>query len=289
MTASNQTLNWVLFIILSFIWGSSFILMKEGLEVLSAYQVASLRMLSGGIVLFPLAIKIFLQYNQQQKNYILASGLLGSFFPAYLFCIAETKIDSALAGFLNSLTPILTMIIGGIIFKSVFTRNKWIGVSIGLVGMAMLLLPESSHGLENILFSMLVLVATVCYALNANLVAAKLTDIGPVHIATLAFGMLVPPSLIILIATGFFELPLTEPAYLYSVGSSVVLGVFGTAIASILFYVLLKRAGPLFASMVTYGIPFVALFWGLIAGETIYMMQILGLIVILIGVYLAKR
>ena len=289
MNASHQTLKWFLFILLSFIWGSSFILMKEGLHVLNAYQVASLRMLSGGLVLLPLVFKIWRKYDLQQKKYILASGLLGSFFPAYLFCIAETRIDSALAGFLNSLTPILTMIIGGWMFKSVFTRNKWFGVSIGLIGMAMLLIPERSNSALNLLFSMFVLLATVCYALNANLVAAKLKAIVPVDIASLAFGMLVPPSLIILFATGFFSLPLYKTEYLYSVGASVVLGVFGTAIASILFYVLLKKAGALFASMVTYGIPFIALIWGLVANETIYTLQVIGLCIILAGVYLARK
>ncbi len=289
MKTSNQSLSWILFIILSVIWGSSFILMKEGLKVLDAYQVASLRMLSAGLVLLPMGIKLFSKYSIQQKKFILASGLLGSFIPAYLFCIAETRIDSAIAGFLNSLTPILTMILGGWIYKSRFTKNKWIGVTIGLAGMIMLLIPEANHGIGNILFSSLVLLATICYAINVNLVSAKLHNIASMHIASLAFGMLVPPSLIVLALTGFFSLPLAEYEYMYSVGASVVLGVFGTAIASILFYILLKRASPLFASMVTYGIPFVALVWGLIAGETIYALQIVGLVIILAGVWLARK
>ncbi len=284
---SEQTVNWLLFIILSFIWGSSFILMKEGLHSLNAYHVASLRMLSGGIVLLPVAFKQWNNYTWQYKKWILLSGLLGSFFPAYLFCIAETRISSALAGFLNSTTPILTMMIGAIIFKTMFTRIKWTGVIIGLTGMALLFLSERAD-FTNLIFSSLVVIATICYAMNANLAAAKLKTIGPTNIAALAFAMLIPPSLIALALTGFFLLDFSSGAVLYSIGASSLLGIAGTAIATILFYRLLKRAGALFASMVTYGIPFVALLWGLIAGETIHGVQIIGLVVILAGVMLAN-
>lgn len=284
---SEQTVNWLLFIILSFIWGSSFILMKEGLHSLSAYHVASLRMLSGGIVLLPVAFSKWRSFGWTEKRWILISGLLGSFFPAYLFCIAETRVSSALAGFLNSTTPILTMMIGAVMFKVSFTRNKWIGVVAGLSGMAMLFLSEAAD-LKNFLFSLLVLIATICYAFNANIAAAKLKSIGPTNIAALAFAMLIPPSLIVLILTGFFKLDLTDQDVLYSIGASSLLGIAGTALATILFYRLLKKAGALFASMVTYGIPFVALFWGLIAGESIHLLQVIGLVVILGGVMWAS-
>jgi drug/metabolite transporter (DMT)-like permease len=284
---SEQTVNWLLFIILSFIWGSSFILMKEGLHSLNAYHVASLRMLSGGVVLLPVAFKQWGNYSWTDKKWILLSGLLGSFLPAYLFCIAETRISSALAGFLNSTTPILTMIIGALIFRTAFTRIKWIGVVTGLSGMALLFLSERAD-FTNLLFSLLVLIATICYAMNANLAAAKLKAIGPTNIASLAFAMLIPPSLIALAFTGFFSLDFSSASVLYSIGASSLLGIAGTAIATILFYRLLKRAGALFASMVTYGIPFVALLWGLIAGETIHLVQIIGLVIILAGVMLAN-
>lgn len=285
---SVQSLNWLLFIVLSFIWGSSFILMKEGLQHLNAYQVASLRMLSAGLVLLPIAIKKFKHFSRVEKKWILLSGLLGSFLPAYLFCIAETRINSALAGFLNSTTPILTMIIGAVIFRSTFTKMKWIGVATGLIGMTILFLSERAD-LTNFLFSLFILLATICYAFNANIAAAKLKSIGPTDIASIAFAMLIPPSLIILILTGFFALPFSDGGVLYSIGASTLLGIAGTALATILFYRLLKRSGALFASMVTYGIPFVALMWGLIAGETIHVLQIAGLAIILFGVTLAKK
>ena len=134
----NTIINWVLFLALSFIWGSSFILMKEGLKALNAYQVAALRISSGGLVLVPIALKYRKEVPTDKIGYIILSGILGSFFPAFLYCIAETKIDSSLAAFLNALTPISTIIIGVLFFKSRLPMKKFVGVLLGLCGMGIL-------------------------------------------------------------------------------------------------------------------------------------------------------
>lgn len=262
--------------------------MKEGLKGLDAFQVASLRMLSAGAVLLPYAVKKFFSFDGRARRSMLITGLLGSFFPAYLFCIAETRIDSALAGLLNSLTPILTMLVGVFIYKAAFSKKKWLGVIIGLAGMVTLLLPELDNGFEHLAFSGLVVLATVSYALNTNYVGQHLRHISPLDIAALAFTMLIPPSLLILALTGFFNSHFADKQVLLSLGSSLILGIFGTAIASVLFYRLLKNAGALMASMVTYGIPFVALAWGIIAGESIHIFQIAGLGIILTGVAMTR-
>jgi drug/metabolite transporter (DMT)-like permease len=116
-----------------------------------------------------------------------------------------------------------------------------------------------------------------------------LHHIPSLNIAAFAFSFLLIPSLVILILTGFFNLNLQDTEVLKSVGASALLGITGTAMATILFYILLKRAGTIFASLVTYGIPFVAILWGLLAGETITGLQILCLIMILGGVYISRR
>lgn len=277
-----------MFIALSFIWGSSFILMKEGLKELNAYQVAALRIFSAGIVLLPRAIKQFRTIPTGKTGYIILSGLLGSFFPAFLYCIAETKIDSSLAAFLNALTPISTIVIGVLFFKSLLPVQKVFGVLLGLIGMGVLLLGDGSINMGNLSYSSLVLVATICYSLNANLVSGFLKDVGSTLIATVAFTVLIIPSILILVLTGFFDLSFSEFSTIRSTLAAVVLGVGGTAIASIIFYTLLKRAGIIFSSLVTYGIPFVALMWGIIAGENITLIQIAGLSIILIAVYVAN-
>lgn len=285
-----KIINWGLFILLSFIWGSSFILMKEGLKALSAYEVAAMRMLSAGLVLLPFAVKAFKQVTLRQSLVILLSGLLGSFIPAILFCVAETKISSSLAGMLNALTP-LCVIITGIIFFQLKTKlKKIIGVVIGFAGMLFLFFSKGIKvEMEHLLFSGLILLATICYGFNVNIVNRNLKEVGSLNIASVAFVSLIIPSLILLGWNGFFQKSFSEQQVLLSVIAGSVLGIFGTAVASVLFYMLMKRAGPLFSSMVTYGIPFVAVFWGVMVNESVSVAELTGLVIILAGVYLANK
>ena len=285
-----SAISWALFVILSFIWGSSFILMKEGLIFFTAYEVAALRMLSAGLVLLPFAWQGWEKITRKEVGIILLTGLLGSFLPAILFCVAETKIDSSLAGMLNALTPLFVLLIGVLFFGGTTTGKKILGVVTGFGGMVLLFLsqqkeiPTGEFG-----YALLVLVATLCYGLNVNLVNKHLKHLGAVQIAALAFGALVPLSLVVLLAEGTFSKDLLSPTALKAGAAAIVLGIFGTAVATVLFYQLMKRAGALFSSMVTYGIPFVAVFWGVLANEVITLLQLLGLLIILIGVYLANR
>lgn len=281
--------KWSIFILLSIIWGSSFKLMKFGMEALSPYQVASIRMISAGVILLPFAYTALQKIRRNKILMVIASGLLGSFFPAYLFCIAETKIDSSLAGILNALTPLFTVLIGAGFFNIHFKREKYLGVIVGFIGLGLLFLVRGNITLTYVSYAFLVLLATIFYGINVNVVGAYMKQIGSLNIASLAFGFLIFPSGIILWLTGYFDYQLMQKEILTATIASVVLGVFGTAIASIFFYVLVKRAGGLFASTVTYGIPFVAVFWGLLSGEYITLLQVGCLAIILFGVYLANK
>jgi drug/metabolite transporter (DMT)-like permease len=287
----NQKLyNWGLFVLLSFIWGSSFILMKEGLKELTAYEVAAMRMLSAGVILLPFALKGFQQVAKKSMGYVLLTGVLGSFIPAILFCVAETKIDSALAGMLNSLTPLCVVVIGILFFRSNTQWQKIAGVVVGFAGMMLLFLAQKSAAQDTHLFyALLVFIATLCYGVNVNILSKHLQQIPSLQIAAIAFVALIIPSIIVLGINGFFEHSFQNSSVLKAVGASALLGIFGTAAASVLFYVLMKRAGALFASMVTYGIPFVAVFFGVLAGETVTALQIVGLLIILSGVYIANK
>lgn len=285
----GRLINWSLFVALSFIWGSSFILMKEGLKALTAYQLAAVRMVSAAVVLLPIAINQFKKIPKHKLGLLLLSALLGSFFPAFLFCIAETRIDSSLAGFINSLTPIFTIISGILFFHSKIKQEKIAGILIAFVGMILLFLANDTINLDYFSYASLALIAALSYGFNINLVNRHLKEIGSTNIVAIGFLLLLVPSIIILAATGYFNLPLQNTQVLLSTGAGMALGLFGTAIASILFYILLKRAGPLFSSTVPYGIPFVALLWGLLAGEHINAWQVAGLVIILGGVYLSNR
>lgn len=264
--------------------------MKEGLIGLTAFQVASLRIISSGLVLLPVAYRSFKKIPSNKIGYTFMSGVLGSLLPAYLFCIAEQGIDSALAGVLNSLTPIFVIIIGALFFQIKTSANKLIGIMIAFTGSVLLFLsqPNFSNN-SNAFYVLLVVIATLMYGINVNMVSRHLKHIPSLQIASLALFLNAIPALIVLYFTGYFKLDFSNNAILISTGYSFVLGVFGTAVASVIFYMLIKRAGAVFSSMVTYGIPVVAIFWGIIYGEKIGWMQVLSLGIILGGVYVANR
>lgn len=287
---SKSFTGWLLFILLSIIWGSSFILMKLGIAALSAYQVASIRIASASIILLPFAAGAFRAIPKEKRLIVLSSGLLGSFFPAFLYCVAETKIDSSLAAILNSLTPLFTIVIGILFFHSKINSKKIIGIIVGLIGL--ILLPSSTHesiGLHDLSYALLVLLATICYAINVNVVSRHLQQVASLQVASLAFCFLLLPAIVILTATGYFSLPLSATENIHATLAAATLGVFGTAIATILFYMLVKTEGALFASLVTYGIPVIAVIWGIMYGEQITIAEILCLLVILSGVYIVNR
>jgi len=295
---SYKFINWIIFIVLCLIWGSSFELMKLGMfenhdfskPILTPYEVAAIRMLSAGVIMIPFAIKAIKNLPKDVLTYVVLSGLLGSFFPAFLFCIAETKIGGGIAGSLNSLTPLFVILVGAVFFQLVVSTQKIIGVLIGLVGSAILIYANTKgQHINDSLYIVFVIIATVLYGLNVNMVIKKLTGVPSTQIAAIAFSSLIIPSLVILFFTGYFSLPLTESKFIIATTAASVLGILGTALASILFYMLMKRAGGIFASTVTYGIPFVAIAWGMINHEHITLLHFMGLIVILGGVYLANK
>jgi len=282
--------DWLIFIGLALIWGSSFILMKIGLDNhLSAYHIAAIRIVSAGIVLLPIAVRAIVAIPWNKRWLVFLSGTLGSLLPAFLFCVAEESIDSALAGTLNSLTPVFVILTGFLFFKIKTAPNKIIGIIIAFTGCVLLLLSKGEMQNKQVAYSVLVVVATLLYGFNVNMVTKNLLHIPSLHITAVAITFNAIPALIILIFTGFFDLPLTDPGVIKGTLAATCLGVLGTAIATVLFYMLVKRASGIFASMVTYAIPFVAIGWGIYYKEHITLSQILCLLVILAGVYLANR
>lgn len=281
--------NWLVFALLSVVWGSSFILMKEGLKAFTPYQVASLRMLSAGVILLPFAYKALKIVPRQKLALVILSGILGNFIPAYLFCIAETQIDSSLAGILNSLTPMFTIIVGVLFFNVQTSMVKVIGMIIGFIGLSFLLAAGKDVSLHNLSFAGLVLLATLFYGINVNIVGRYMQQLGSLNVASIAFAFLIIPSTCVLYFTGYFNNNFNDPIVIRSLMASSLLGIVGTSIATILFYFLVKRAGILFGSLVTYGIPVVAVAWGLLDGESLNLMQVGCLGLILLGVYIVNR
>lgn len=242
------------------------------------------------MVLMPVAYRSFKNLPASKLIYVFLSGTLGSLLPAYLFCIAEEQIDSALAGVLNSLTPIFVIIVGALFFKAATSVNKIAGVLVAFTGSVLLFLSQPSgsgnHSLPDVL---LIVIATIMYGTNINLVRKHLYDIPSMNIASLALVLNAIPALAVLFFTGYFQKDLTDKGLLISTGFSFVLGIFGTAVASVLFYMLIKRAGVVFSSMVTYAIPVVAIMWGIFLGENIGWKQVGSLLIMLAGVWIANK
>jgi drug/metabolite transporter (DMT)-like permease len=222
-------------------------------------------------------------------KYIALTSLFGTFIPAYLFAIAQTEIDSSVSSILNSLTPLNTLILGALFFGLQFKRNQIFGILIGLIGSALLILNGAIHHPEqNYYYAILVLIASICYAVNVNLIKKYLHDLSPLSITTGNFMVLFFPAFIILFFSGFFEV-VHDVKVQESVLFIMILGVIGTGIANILFFKLIQMSSTVFATSVTYLIPVVAFCWGLLDNEMLTPVQFFGAFIVLIGVYLSAK
>jgi drug/metabolite transporter (DMT)-like permease len=291
---SNKFICWFIFIILCIIWGSSFKLMKDSAASLSAAQIAALRIFSAGLIFIPFAFFHLPKIPRHKLSLVILSAVFGNLLPAFLFAIALTKIDGSLGGILNSLTPICVIVVGIFFFKDKIQSQKIIGVLTGFLGLVLLIITPALTGEKNISFnnfgySLLILLATFLYGINVNMVGHYLKGINPIYVATVSLAFMTIPTAFILWQQKFWQLDFGNTAVQSSVIASTGLGIAGSAFATALFYILVQRAGGLFASLVTYGIPFVALFWGFLDNEPITWVEIICLGVILLGVYLANR
>ena len=287
----NIPVKWLFLVILSIIWGSSFILIKKGLIGLTAYQLGALRNVFTGIILLIIGFKSLKTIKAKSWKWLALSGFLGSFFPSFLFAIAETQIDSAVASILNSLVPLNTILIGFAVFRIVSTKKQIIGVIFGFIGTALLILQGANlNPDQNYWFSGFIILATVMYASNINIIKRYLQEEKPLAIAAGNYIFIILPAFLILIVTDFFEASNFEKStFKDSVFFILILSIFGTAIAKIIFNKLVQISTPVFTSSVTYLMPIVALLWGVLDGESLNILQLFAAIMVLVGVYLAHR
>ena len=285
----NKLINWLLFFILSIIWGSSFILMKHSKEELTASQIAALRIFSAAVVFLPLALFHIKRVPSKKIFIIILSGITGNLVPAFLFALAISKnIDSSLAAILNSFTPIFYVFIAIAIFRDKIKIQKIVGIVIGFAGLTLLFLLSKGISFENFKFALLILLATVLYGINVNMVGHFLKEIPSLYIATISLAFMIFPTAWILWQQDFLNLEFRENNVRLAIVEASILGIVGSAIATAIFYILIKRAGGIFASLVTYGVPFIGILWGILDGEKITIKQVACLAVILFGVYLSN-
>lgn len=287
----NRSKAIVLLILLSLIWGTSFILMKRGLTVFSPGEVGSIRVIAAAIFLLPFAIVRLKNLTGIHILKLLASGLMGIFFPAFLFATAQTQLDSSVSGILNSLTPICTLIIGVLLFKQPFRSRSLLGIVIGLIGTVILIFANYGGAVGGLnLFALLVIVACILYAMNLNFVKYKIADLPALTITSVSILLISPAALSYLLTfTDFLSKVTTHPQAIPALGYIILLGAMSTSVATILFNHLVKISNPLFTSSVTYIIPIVAVGWGLLDGEQLLLGHFIGMVAIIGGVYLANK
>lgn len=286
--------NWGLLVVLALIWGSSFILIKRGLEVFSPGEVGAYRIVAAATFLLPLSLpRIKFLTGEQAQNLILI-GLLGSFIPAFLFPTAQTRLSSSLTGVLNALTPLFVVIIGALFFQSKITRRNALGLVIAFIGVLILITLKEGSGLDSFTgingYAFFVILACICYGFNLHLIKSRFVSLKSIEITAISLLMVLPLALIYLMAGTEFSYKLvTHDGALRALGFVTLLGVMGTAIALILFNIMVKTASPIFASSVTYLIPVVAIFWGVLDGEVLLFGHYIGIAAVILGVWVGNR
>ena len=277
-------------LLLAFIWGSSFILMKKGLVAYSHNEVATLRMVIAFFCFLPFILNNIKKVDKKYWKYLILVGLFGNGIPAFLFTKAETGLNSSLAGMLNSLVPLFTILLGVLVFKVQTNKLKFIGVFIGLCGAIMLI---AGNGLDigdsKTSYSIFVIIATLCYAISVNIIKKHLQEVNSLVVSSFAFLFIGPPLVVYLFTTNIISTTINNPEAPTALGFVTILAVFGTAISLIIFNMLVKQTSALFASTVTYLIPVFAIMWGVLDGEVINLIQVLGIVVILVGIYFVNK
>jgi drug/metabolite transporter (DMT)-like permease len=289
-TKNTQALAWGLIIILALIWGSSFILMKRGLEVFTAGQVGALRMAVAATVFFPITFTVWRKVPTTGWKFMAVSGIIGNLFPAFLFATAQTSLSSSLTGILNALTPLFTLLISIFFFNKNLLRNQVFGLLLGFIGTAGLSLLKSDGGVgEMNWYVWLVVLATLLYGISINVVKTYLGGVKSLYVSACALACTAPFSYAYLFSTDFVVRMQTHPQALTALGYLVILGTIGSAFALILFNKLVQISSAVQASMTTYLIPIVALVWGCLDQEPLTAYHFLGMLTIISGVYLVNQ
>lgn len=271
------------------IWGSSFILMKVGLKSFNSNQAAAIRIALASIVLLPYSIRNLKSLKKKDLFSLLVAGFIGSFFPAFLFTKAQTRIDSAMAGMLNSLTPVFTMMVGLIFLHIKFKWTQIIGIVLGLLGAIGLILIDNNFKLGAFnSYALYIVLATIFYAVNINQIKSRLSHLTGVQITSLSFLFIGPVAIIYLLSTNL-QAATANPNWVWHFAALATLGIVGTALAMVLMNSLIRHITAIYASSVTYIIPIFAIAWGIFDHEQISLFHLTFMTLILFGVYLTNK
>ncbi len=288
---SDVNRKWFYLIVLAIIWGTSYILIKKGLEGFTPIQLGAVRIVIAAFFLLLIGFRSLRGITKNEWRWIALSALVGSFFPVFLFSYAETQIDSSIAAILNSLVPLFTILVGFLAFNINFSRNQLLGVLVGFLGaMLLIFLGSDINPGQNYWYAGLVILAALLYASNANIIKSKLQEVSPMAIAVGNFTVMLVPAGLLLVFSGALSDNVTEGEFfLNSLGYVFVLSLLGTCVAKVMFNKLIQISSPVFSVSVTYLIPVVGIIWGLLDGERFTLWQVAASGVILLGVYLVNK
>lgn len=283
-------ISWGIMLLLGLVWGSSFILIKKSLVAFSSYQVGVLRIGISALAFLPIGIQAFRKIKRSDLKWIILVGLAGSGIPSFLFPLAQTQISSSIAGLLNSLTPLFTLVLGILFFNTDYKFSKVAGVLIGLLGASLLILFGESFG-ENAVswYSLFAVLATVCYATSVNTVGTHLQHLKPITTSATSFIIIGVPALVYILFSDIPETVTQHPQGYESLTYVLILALLGTVLSTVIFFQLVRISNALIASMIAYIIPIVALGWGALDGELISLYHFVGMGLILVGVYLSRK
>jgi len=290
-TRDSPVVAWSALILLALIWGSSFILIKQGLKAFSGSEVGALRMMAAGAFLLPLAFTAFPKLNRRHWVVLLIIGFCGSLLPAFLFAWAQTQLSSSATGIINAVTPLNVLLVGALFFHQAIARKQIVGLGVGLVGTVLLIMAGSaeSPGQGFNAYSLLVVGATICYGFSSNIIKRYTYDLTPRTITAVSLVLTLPLTAGYLFGYSSFLPTLEQQQAWWPFLAIIILGVIGTSLALIIFNKLVQVRSPVFAASVTYLVPMVAILWGFIDGESLNYQHFLGMAAILGGVYIANR
>ena len=293
MTSNTKPtlLSWLTLLLLSLVWGSSFILIKRGLVAYSSDQVGALRITFAFLTMLPFSLQNLRKIPKQKMGFIVFSGFIGTLIPAFLFAVAETNLSSSIAGVVNALTPLFTILIAVLVFKNKTKSTQIIGLLTAFLGVTLLSFINNIGSLGNLNYYVLfVIIATVCYGANTNVIKVYLSDFNAITLTSLAMLFIGPICILYLfLGTDFTNVLNSHQQSWSSLGYLVILGGVGTSGALVLFNQLIRTTSPVFAVTVTYLIPIVAILWGLVDGEQLFPLHYFGFLMILVGVYITNK
>ena len=292
---NKSLIPWFIFIGLALVWGSSFILMKRALESFSYSQVGALRVSIAAIFMIIVGFKQFKYFRKKDLIPLLIVGFLGNAIPYVLFPLAVNHLDSGVVGIVNSLVPLFTVLIGGWFFGQKAGKTQWQGVTVGLLGAALLILPMNSilNGAFEIegdlAYGLYGVLATMMYGTSVNTLKMQLPHLKALTVTTLSLASVAPFTIAYSLSSSFFDVFSSDPNAWTNFGYICILGILGSALAVIFFNRLIQMTSALFSSSVTYAIPVVAVIWGIWDGEQIIWNHLVGLVVIITGIYLINK